>query len=80
MGKYDIPAIISHVLTTTGHPSLFYIGHSLGNAMLMIAASCNPKLIEKVKLFIAFAPAVYLHMTEAKMISVPAAFSQKQKV
>ena len=30
MGEFDIPAMITKVLESTGHTKLFYIGHSMG--------------------------------------------------
>jgi len=33
MGRYDIPAIINHVLTVTGREKLLYIGFSLGKSL-----------------------------------------------
>lgn len=80
MGIYDIPAIINYILEKTIQPSLYYIGHSLGNNVLMIAISENPKLNEKIKLCVSLAPAVYLYMTTAKVLTVHAPFFQKQKV
>jgi len=80
MGVYDIPAIVNYVIAKTAQPSLYYIGHSLGNNVLMIAMSDNPGINEKIKLCISLAPAAYLYMTTAKVLTVHASFFQKQKV
>lgn len=57
MGKYDIPAVINYVLTTTGQSSLSYIGHSMGCAMFFIAMTYYPALNSKIDVMIALAPA-----------------------
>lgn len=80
MGKYDVPAVLDYILALTGHPSLFYIGHSLGNTKLMIAMNEDERVGDKIKFFVAFAPAVYLHETTAKPCSILAPFHKQQKV
>ena len=34
LGKYDLPAMVEHVLRDTGLPSLTYVGHSMGTTAL----------------------------------------------
>ena len=36
MGVYDVPAVIDYILTTTGQPDLFYVGHSMGTTMFFV--------------------------------------------
>lgn len=57
MGKYDIPAMINFVLTTTGQNSLSYIGYSMGSTMFFIGMTYHPELNNKVNVMIALAPA-----------------------
>ncbi|XP_069136610.1 gastric triacylglycerol lipase-like [Argopecten irradians] len=56
MAKYDIPAVLNHILTTTGQKDLFYIGHSQGTLINFAMLSENPELSEKIKLFVALGP------------------------
>ncbi|XP_033003952.1 lysosomal acid lipase/cholesteryl ester hydrolase-like [Lacerta agilis] len=60
MAIYDIPAAINFILQKTKQKSLYYIGHSQGGALGLIAFSTMPQLAKKVKLFMAFAPAYTL--------------------
>ena len=46
--KYDIPAVIDYILTTTRRPRLYYVGHSLGCAMLFGATNHYPEINNKV--------------------------------
>ncbi|XP_060080217.1 gastric triacylglycerol lipase-like [Ylistrum balloti] len=56
MAKYDIPAVLNHILTVTGHDDLFYIGHSQGTLINFAMLSDNPELSRKIKLFVALGP------------------------
>ncbi|XP_077533947.1 lipase member N-like isoform X2 [Haemaphysalis longicornis] len=56
--QYDLPDTIDLVLNTTGHRKLFFIGHSLGAAVLFGLLSEKPHYNEKILLFSAMAPAV----------------------
>jgi len=60
LANYDVPAIVDHVLRTTGQQKLTWIGHSQGNAQAFMALSTNPDLASKVKLMIAIAPTARL--------------------
>lgn len=55
---HDIPDSIDYILSTTGQPSLSYIGFSQGTAQAFAALSVHPTLNDKVDLFIALAPAM----------------------
>jgi hypothetical protein len=39
---------------------LWYVGHSMGCAMLFVACSYNPVIASNIKLMVAYAPAVFL--------------------
>ncbi|KAI8637717.1 Alpha/Beta hydrolase protein [Parasitella parasitica] len=54
---FDMPDTIDYILQKTGAPDLTYIGFSQGTAQAFGGLSINPKLNEKVNLFIAMAPA-----------------------
>ena len=58
MAKYDLPATIDYILSTTGQDQLVYIGHSQGTLIAFAAMSSNPEFEKKIKLFIPLAPIV----------------------
>ncbi|KAL9707287.1 hypothetical protein quinque_010805 [Culex quinquefasciatus] len=60
IGVYDLPAIIDHVLESTGKPRLHYIGHSQGTTTFFVMASERPEYSEKVILMQALAPVAYM--------------------
>ncbi|KAL5288763.1 hypothetical protein ACFFRR_009149 [Megaselia abdita] len=61
MGKYDLPAMIDHVLNTTKHEQLHYIGHSQGTMTFWIMCSERPEYNKKIKLMQALAPVAFLN-------------------
>ncbi|XP_018018998.1 uncharacterized protein LOC108675486 [Hyalella azteca] len=74
LARYDLPAMIQHVLTTTASDDLFYIGHSLGTMSFFMASSTNPDFLSKIRLMIALAPSGYLdHMQGGLKVMVKSA-------
>ncbi|KAJ3091581.1 hypothetical protein HK100_007144 [Physocladia obscura] len=59
LAVYDIPAVIDGVRQFSGWNKVAYVGHSQGNAQMFLALQFDPKLNEKLSVFIALAPAVY---------------------
>uniref|UniRef100_A0A182F9N1 Lipase n=1 Tax=Anopheles albimanus TaxID=7167 RepID=A0A182F9N1_ANOAL len=57
IGRYDLPAIVDHVLTETGHPKLHYVGHSQGTTIFFILNAERPEYNQKFELMQALAPA-----------------------
>ncbi|KAK9235480.1 Alpha/Beta hydrolase protein [Lipomyces kononenkoae] len=55
---YDIPDTIDYILAATGQKALAYIGFSQGSAQAFAALSLHPGLNDKVKVFLALAPAM----------------------
>lgn len=55
---HDIPDSINYILSTTGQPSLSYIGFSQGTAQAFATLSIHPTLNSKVDVFVALAPAM----------------------
>jgi lysosomal acid lipase/cholesteryl ester hydrolase len=55
---HDIPDSINYILTTTGQPSLSYVGFSQGTAQAFATLSIHPTLNSKVDVFVALAPAM----------------------
>jgi len=60
LAKYDFPCLVQSVLDKTGYEKLTYIGHSQGSAQAFAGLAISPVLQSKLKLFIAFGPALYL--------------------
>lgn len=60
LAKYDFPAMIEFVRRATKRDQVIYVGHSQGNAQAFLGLSQNPALAEKIKLFVALAPAFYV--------------------
>ena len=61
MGRYDVPAVIDHILHVTQQPALYYVGFSWGNQIFFISMSLKPEYNSKIRLMVALAPAVFLH-------------------
>ncbi|XP_054257102.1 lipase 1-like [Macrosteles quadrilineatus] len=60
MGYYDVPAMIDHILATTGHKQLFYIGHSMGTTMFYTMCVSRPEYNNKIRGMFALAPVAYM--------------------
>ncbi|KAL4234542.1 hypothetical protein ACF0H5_006185 [Mactra antiquata] len=60
MAKYDLPATVDFILSSTGASQIFYVGHSQGCEIAFSELSQNRDLASKIKMFVALAPAVYL--------------------
>ncbi|XP_028409163.1 gastric triacylglycerol lipase-like [Dendronephthya gigantea] len=56
LAKYDLPATVDYIRSTTKQDKLVYIGHSQGTLIAFAAFSTNPELAKKIKLFVALAP------------------------
>ncbi|XP_015280085.1 PREDICTED: lipase member N-like [Gekko japonicus] len=70
MGYYDIPAVIHYILNETGQEHLYYVGHSEGSAIGLVAFSTWPKLAEKIKLFFALGPVSTITFTKTPAIKL----------
>lgn len=55
IGNYDLPAVINHILKTTGQSKLSYIGHSLGCGTFFIAMVKHPELNSKIDVMVVLA-------------------------
>jgi lysosomal acid lipase/cholesteryl ester hydrolase len=59
-GKYDIPAMIDHVINVTQQEKIHYIGHSMGTTAFMVAMNLKPEYAKKIKMANLMAPVAYL--------------------
>ncbi|KAI5639113.1 alpha/beta hydrolase fold domain-containing protein [Phthorimaea operculella] len=64
---YDLPAIIDFILYQTGRRKLSYIGHSQGTTTMFILGAIRPEYNDKIDLFIALCPVVYLQDVSAAL-------------
>ncbi|KGL81604.1 Lipase member K, partial [Tinamus guttatus] len=67
MAKYDLPAMISFIEQKTGQKQLYYIGHSQGTTIAFAAFSTIPELAQKIKLYIALAPAASIKFVRSPL-------------
>uniref|UniRef100_A0A6J0UFQ9 Lipase n=1 Tax=Pogona vitticeps TaxID=103695 RepID=A0A6J0UFQ9_9SAUR len=67
MAMSDIPATINFILQKAQQEELYYIGHSQGAAIGLIAFSAMPELGRRVKLMMCLAPAYILEGTRGPM-------------
>ena len=67
MATQDLPEIIDYVIEKTSEAKVNYIGHSQGALLMYTLLADKPDYNEKINLFCALAPAVFIH-TEYTMI------------
>lgn len=59
-GVYDLSAVIDFALNTTNKEQLSVIGHSEGTSSVFVLTSMMPEYNDKMKVFVALSPVVYL--------------------
>jgi len=59
MASYDLPAVIDHMLKTTGSAKIGYVGHSQGSVQAFTGLSQNKTLADQVAVLVALGPAVF---------------------
>lgn len=59
LGIFDLPAMIDHVIYTTGYDRIFYGGHSQGTTQFLVMISEKPEYNSKIILMIGMAPAAF---------------------
>lgn len=60
MGLFDLPATIDYILNQTGHPQLYFVGHSQGTTNLMVLLSEKPEYNKFIVAASLLAPVAYL--------------------
>ncbi|CDQ61575.1 unnamed protein product [Oncorhynchus mykiss] len=74
MAKKDLPAVVNHILKTTGQETIYYVGHSQGTTIAFVAFSSMPELASKIKMFFGLAPVATVAFTASpitKLSSFP---------
>ena len=72
MALNDVPASVTHILLTTGEPTLAYVGHSLGTDQMFVLQSMMPSIGQLIQPYIALAPVAFLtDMWSAARLGVP---------
>ncbi|KAL7287737.1 hypothetical protein TKK_0018122 [Trichogramma kaykai] len=66
LGKYDHPAVFTHISKINGQP-LVYIGHSMAGSTFSVMAIERPDIARKFKAFIGLAPATYEYHVRAPL-------------
>jgi len=62
VAQYDIPAMISHVLATSGQDKINYIGHSMGGSTYFAMCNYRPDICkERVNLMVGLGTHTVLH-------------------
>lgn len=59
-GLIDQPTFIDYILSTTGRPKLFHIGHSMGCVSQVVLMSERPEYAKKVLASVLIGPPVYM--------------------
>lgn len=60
IGVYDVPAMIDHIIETTGTEKIFYIAHSQGATAFYVMLSEKPEYNNKIRLMAGIGPAAYM--------------------
>ncbi|XP_068205750.1 lipase lipl-4-like isoform X2 [Palaemon carinicauda] len=63
--RYDIPAMLKYVRTTSGVNQVSYIGHSMGTTMFFAMMNIHPHINSWVRVMAAMAPVAYMHNKHA---------------
>ena len=65
MGTIDVPTFIDFITEKTGQKQVSYVGHSEGTMQMFMGLSLMPEYFkEKVNVFAAMAPAVFMRSLE----------------
>ncbi|BFZ17317.1 hypothetical protein BsWGS_20356 [Bradybaena similaris] len=65
MATYDVPAMVNFVVATSGVDQVYYVGHSQGTTIGLIAFSKYADVAAKIKHFVAMAPVARIGNTKS---------------
>ncbi|XP_037962116.2 lipase 3 [Plutella xylostella] len=68
IGTRDLPAMIDHVLRTTGRRRLKYVGHSQGTTSFFVMAAERPEYNDKVALMVALSPVAFMSRARSPVV------------
>jgi len=75
MGKYDIPAVIEHIVDNTSNDTISYIGHSQGTTQLYYGLSELQEYYDsRLNIFVALGPVTKITNEESNIIGLAAHF------
>ena len=75
MGKYDLPAVIDYIQSSTGGQKVAYIGHSQGTTQMFTGLATNQDYFkDKVPLFVALGPVTKISHTGSEIFSFASHF------
>ena len=67
MASQDLPAVIEHIINSTGQQQIYYAGHSQGTMIAFAEFSRNQILAKRIKKFFGLAPVAYLGDMESPL-------------
>lgn len=59
IGNRDLPALVNHIVRTTGEQKMHYIGYSQGTTAFLVLNALQPQFNERFYSFQALAPAAF---------------------
>eukprot|EP00644_Phytophthora_capsici_P004554 jgi/Phyca11/7395/fgenesh1_pm.PHYCAscaffold_19_\ len=68
MGRFDLPAMLNYVRSTSNQDTVALVGHSEGTTQAFVAFSEDQELAQTVSYFAALAPVAWLGNTKAKAL------------
>ncbi|XP_017859946.1 PREDICTED: lipase 3 [Drosophila arizonae] len=68
IGAYDLPAMIDHILATTGERAVHYVGHSQGCTTFFVMGAFRPEYNAKIKTAHMLAPPIFMGNTTTPMV------------
>ncbi|XP_011865874.1 PREDICTED: lipase 3-like [Vollenhovia emeryi] len=75
IGTQDLPAMIDHVVNTTGLQKMFYLGHSQGTTAFFVMASERPEYQKYFEEVYAMAPMVYCGRMKSPFLQLLSQFT-----
>ncbi|XP_011155911.3 lipase 3 [Solenopsis invicta] len=75
IGTLDLPAMIDHIVKTTGRKKMFYLGHSQGTTTFFVMASERPEYQEYIEEMYAMAPIAYCGRMKSPLLQILAQFT-----